>query len=85
MPLTELNSLRRLSSVQHTCHCDGTAATNFSDTRDLVKANGNSHYRCSEVSLTYCNAHISRGCNLPCVLIIAEDLGVVFFHLCLLW
>lgn len=43
----------------------GLAFLNFSDAINLIKANENSHYMCSEVSLTYGNAHISYGFNIP--------------------
>lgn len=69
----------QLSSLEHTCHCDRTANANFSDTLHLIKANENSHYMCSEVSLTYGNTHVSYGCNLPCMWIFPEDFLKVFF------
>lgn len=51
----------------------GLAFVNFSDALHLIKANENSHYMCSEVSLTYGNAHISYGFNIPCIWIFPED------------
>lgn len=66
--------------MQQTCHCDGTANMNFPDTLHLIKANENSHYMCSDVSLTYGNAQISYSCNLPCMWIFPEDFLIFFFN-----
>lgn len=51
----------------------GPTFVNFSDALHLIKANEDSHYVSSEVSLTYGNAHISYGFNPPCMWIFPED------------
>lgn len=64
----------------------GLLAHYTSDILRLIKANKNSHYMCSEVSLTYGNADISYGHNLPSMWMFPE--GFFFFltlNLCISW
>lgn len=73
-------SLSQNGTVYDRCHLCNTNATviglalvSFSDELHFIKANENSHYMCSEVSLTYGNTLISYGFNLPCMWIFTED------------
>lgn len=58
----------------------GLAFVNFSDAIKLIEANENSHYVCSEVSLTYDNAHISYGLSLPYMWISPEVVFKLFVY-----
>lgn len=57
----------------------GLTFVNFSDALHLIKAKEDSHYVSSEVSLTYGNAHISYGFNIPCIWIFPEEFWSFFF------